>query len=249
MGAVIQEELVSIERAIPMRHVWAMPSANTFDIPPIRALVKSYLYRSKVSVDPFARNKRWATHTNDLNPETAADSHLQASDFLSELAHGIADLVVFDPPYSPHQTKECYAGFGHSMRYEDDARHGWSKTRKLLSLVLQKGGVAISCGWDSIGVLGRNGRIEQILIVCHGIGHNDTIVTVERKVESQQSDLFATGPSVDFSCRVCGVQCATAPDPPSRAICPAHCEDHDYEYVADRRGRYCKHCDEEEPRT
>lgn len=51
----------------------------------------------------------------------------------------------------------------------------------------------------------------------------------------------------DFSCRVCGVECATAPDPPARAVCPEHCEDHDYEYDAMQRGKFCVHCDQEEP--
>ena len=47
---------------------------------------------------------------------------------------------------------------------------------------------------------------------------------------------------IDFSCRVCGVQCDSAPDPPARAVCPEHCEDHDYEYQRSERGTYCNHC-------
>jgi hypothetical protein len=49
---------------------WAMPSHETFDIPPIAAFVQKYLRESQVSVDPFARNRRWATYTNDLDPNT-----------------------------------------------------------------------------------------------------------------------------------------------------------------------------------
>lgn len=52
---------------------------------------------------------------------------------------------------------------------------------------------------------------------------------------------------VDFSCRVCGVQCDGAPDPPARAVCPECCEDHDYRYERDLRGRYCHHCGQEAP--
>lgn len=52
---------------------------------------------------------------------------------------------------------------------------------------------------------------------------------------------------VDYSCRVCGVQCASAPDPPARAVCPEHCEDHDYAYERNLRGHYCQHCGEEAP--
>lgn len=52
----------------------------------------------------------------------------------------------------------------------------------------------------------------------------------------------------DFSCRVCGVQCDVAPDPPERAVCPAHCEDHDYEYVQGERRHCCKHCGQDRPK-
>lgn len=63
-----------------------MPNADTFSIPPIAGFVQKYLLKSTVSIDPFARNKRWATHTNDLNPETAAEHHMDAGDFLKLMA-------------------------------------------------------------------------------------------------------------------------------------------------------------------
>lgn len=87
MAAKLEQiEYTSVARAIPIRRVWAMPSKNTFDVPPMKALVKGCLYKSKISVDPFARNKRWATHTNDLNPDTAAEFHVDALEFLKTLA-------------------------------------------------------------------------------------------------------------------------------------------------------------------
>lgn len=67
-----------------MSRTWAMPTSDTFDCKPIGDFVRQYL--KGVSVDPFARNKRWATHTNDLNPETAAEYHMDAKDFLEMLA-------------------------------------------------------------------------------------------------------------------------------------------------------------------
>ncbi len=81
---------------------WAMPSHNTFDIGPIGDFVKKYLLQSTISVDPFARSKRWATYTNDLNEGTAAEYHMDAEEFCLMLQNkGIkADLVIFDPPYS-----------------------------------------------------------------------------------------------------------------------------------------------------
>lgn len=52
---------------------------------------------------------------------------------------------------------------------------------------------------------------------------------------------------IDFSCRVCGIICDSAPDPPLRAVCPEHCDDHDYVYDRDRRSKFCKHCDQQIP--
>lgn len=52
---------------------------------------------------------------------------------------------------------------------------------------------------------------------------------------------------IDFSCRVCGVQCDITPDPPARAVCPEHCEDHEYVYIAGERRHACNHCGQEPP--
>src|ERR1035437_7324677 len=102
------------------RH-WGMPSADTFDCEPIKGFVQKFLLASKISIDPFARNKRWATHTNDLNPETAAEFHLDAEAFLRQLAdrNVKAVLVIFDPPYAPRQIAECYANVGKTVTMQD----------------------------------------------------------------------------------------------------------------------------------
>lgn len=191
-AAIEQVEYVSIERAIPMRRVWAMPNPSTFDIPPIRLMVRSYLHKSLVSVDPFARNKRWATHTNDLNPETAAEHHMEAADFLGLLkTRGTkADLVLFDPPYSPAQIVECYQSVGLSVKHFA-AGVGWGSVRDAIDGLVTPNGIVITCGWNSVGMGVKRGyALEQILLVSHGREHNDTIVTVERKVESAQMHLL-----------------------------------------------------------
>ena len=74
-----------------------MPSADTTECLPIGDLVRRHL--RGVSVDPFSRNSALATHTNDLNPATAAQHHMQATDFLAMLARQgvVADVVIFDP--------------------------------------------------------------------------------------------------------------------------------------------------------
>lgn len=190
-----QVEYVSVERAISIRRVWAMPSPETFSIAPIRGLIRPYLRMSKVSVDPFARNKRWATWTNDLNPETNAEYHMEAADFLAMLKdrNVEADLVLFDPPYSPRQVKEVYESVGKHFGVTDQWNTGrWTKERKLIASLQPPGGITISCGWNSQGLGLQNGYEQvELLVVCHGGAHNDTIVTVERKVESAQAGLFS----------------------------------------------------------
>lgn len=179
---------VATKNRITMNRVWAMPSANTLTIKPIRELVKRYLYDSKVSVDPFARNCRWATYTNDLNPDTAAEYHLEAQEFLAMLLEkGIkADVGLFDPPYSPRQVEEVYAGIGRTVTQADtqmvDIRH---EARNQLAELVGVGGYVLSFGWNSAGIgVNRNFELREILLVCHGGWHNDTICTVERKLES-----------------------------------------------------------------
>lgn len=120
---------------IEFSRVWAMPSADTFDVPPIAGFVQKYLMKSKVSVDPFARNKRWATYTNDLNPNTAADNHLEALEFLTLMARQniVADLVIFDPPYSPRQVAECYSSIGRKTTQQDTQGKSWSDWKTEIS--------------------------------------------------------------------------------------------------------------------
>ena len=166
------------------KRVWAMPSANTFDCKPIGELVQHYLRQSTVSIDPFARNKRWATYTNDLNPNTLAEYHLDAKDFLELMLENKeeVDLVIFDPPYSASKLKECYESIGLEDWGSDTRTTGWTKERDLIHQLLIGGGIVVSCGWDSIGMgKGRGYTFLNGLLVCHGACHHDTIVTVEQK--------------------------------------------------------------------
>lgn len=172
-----------------IERVFAFPSADTFDVPPFGAMVKRYLQKSKISIDPFARNKRWATYTNDLNPETAAEYHMDSADFLEMLvAKGIkADLVIFDPPYSPRQIKECYDGIGIKMQTQDAWRtNGWKRERKAINNLVNIGGYVLSFGWHTNGMGDYYGfQMTELLIVCHGWGHNDTHCVVEQKQSHQ----------------------------------------------------------------
>ncbi len=169
--------------SIPMSRAWAMPSADTFMVPPITAFVQRW-WRSP-SVDPFARNSMRATYRNDLSPDTKAEFHLDAVDFLDLMAaRGVrAELIVFDPPYSPRQVAEVYQSIGQSATTTDTQTAAlYRRVRDGLDRLLVPGGIALSFGWNSAGFgRHRDYRIEELLLVSHGGAHNDTICLAERK--------------------------------------------------------------------
>jgi 23S rRNA G2069 N7-methylase RlmK/C1962 C5-methylase RlmI len=161
-----------------------MPNADTFTVQPIGEFVRRYLSQSKVSVDPFARNKRWATHTNDLNPSTQAEHHMDATAFLQMLAtNGVkADLVIFDPPYSPRQISECYKGVGREVGMKDTQSTFWSGVKDAIAPIVAPDGIVLSFCWNSNGMGKKHGfEIIEIMAVAHGGWHNDTICMAERK--------------------------------------------------------------------
>lgn len=170
---------------------WEMPNADTFSVFPIGRFVQKYLSKSTTSVDPFARNCEWATHRNDLNPDTKAPVHMDALDFLDSLRGKVgADLVLFDPPYSPRQVSECYASVGRAATMADTQSSFWTKLRDSIDHLVAPGGTVLSFGWNSNGMgIGRGYRIEEILIVAHGGAHNDTICMAETKVPDLLSGL------------------------------------------------------------
>ena len=167
-----------------------MPSADTFDVSPIGELVRKYL--AGVSVDPFARNKRWATYTNDLNPSTQAEFHMNAPEFLYMLAERKvkADVILFDPPYSPRQISECYQFVGIPVTTESTQNAAlYSSCRKQMRRLCKLGTKVLSFGWNSCG-MGEGFSLIEILLVCHGSAHNDTICTVE-VMDQEQLDLIS----------------------------------------------------------
>ena len=167
-----------------MRRAWAMPNADTFSVPPIREFVERWLEGCEVIVDPFARNSRFGTIRNDLNPDTDAEWHMDADEFCYMLARQDlqADAVIFDPPYSPRQMSEVDQKVG--SRGADSTQNArlYKAVRDGLNYLLKPGGIALSFGWNSAGFGERRGyeRLE-LLLVAHGGAHNDTICVAERK--------------------------------------------------------------------
>jgi hypothetical protein len=155
-------------------------------------MVERYLRGSVVSVDPFARDKRWATWTNDLNPAAAAEYHMDAREFLAMLVDKgvVADVILFDPPYSPRQVAEVYSSIGLEVTMQDTQTARLKKEcRALMRKLARRGTVVLSFGWNTVG-MGKGWEPLETMLVCHGGDHNDTICVAERLVEEQPEFAF-----------------------------------------------------------
>lgn len=163
-----------------IQRVWAMPSPNTFEIAPIKNLIKKYL--KGVSVDPFANSSKLATITNDLDEQYDTDYHMDALEFLKQFPDRSVDTVLYDPPYSPRQVSECYKKCKRTVNTKTTQASYWSAQKKEIARIVAVGGYVITCSWNSGGIGKKYGfEIEEILLVAHGGWHNDTIVVVEQK--------------------------------------------------------------------
>jgi len=164
--------------AIELSREWVMPSQWTFSMKPVQRCLEKYSV-GKGWVDPFAGLHSPAELTNDCEPNRNAVSTMDALEFLKTLPDLSANGVLFDPPYSVEQCLRCYTpkqgGTAGRAEY-------WAKCKDEISRVLIPGGISIAFGWDSTGM----GKVRkfytvEVILLCHGACHNDTIITVEKK--------------------------------------------------------------------
>lgn len=163
---------------------WCMPSKATFSIKPIREIVERVCKGKRKIVDPFANSSKYGTITNDLNPAFDTMYHMDALAFLRVLDDEVADVVLYDPPYSVAQAKICYDSFG-KEKLEINVANSlyWANCKKEVARILKKGGVVMCCGWNSNGIgKGLGMEMTEIHLIAHGGIHNDTIVTIEKKL-------------------------------------------------------------------
>lgn len=159
-----------------------MPNSKTFDIKPIRQLIGKYA--KGIIIDPFANTSKVATITNDLNIEYDTDYHMDALDFLKMFDDNSIDTVLYDPPYSPRQVSECYKALNKTVNMQTTQASYWSNQKKEIARIVKPDGICITCAWNSGGIGAKYGfEIQEILLVPHGGWHNDTIITVERKLK------------------------------------------------------------------
>ena len=162
-----------------INRVWSMPNKWTFQIKPIADLLARYVGDGKGWIDPFAGMFSPAEITNDVELDTATYK-LDALEFLITRPSISAEGILFDPPYSVEQ---CLRRYTPKFKGTAGRAEYWARCKDEIARILQSGGVTISFCWDSTGIgQGRGFEIIEILLVCHGRAHNDTICTVDRKI-------------------------------------------------------------------
>lgn len=107
--------------------------------------------------DPFSNNKTQRMQgtcltTNDLNPKFDATYDMEANDFGEKMYEEgfLFDLVLFDPPYSLRQLKDCYEGIGKELE-QWQSHNMWGRCKDALAKCVRPGGYVISLGWSTHG--------------------------------------------------------------------------------------------------
>lgn len=141
-------------------------------------LLQRYIEGGKGWLDPFAGQYSPVEITNDIEGR-GATFQMDALDFLKEQDDNSVKGVLFDPPYS---TEQCLRKYTPKHNGTAGRAEYWAKCKDEITRILMVGGITISFCWDSTGMGKNRGfKIIEILLVCHGACHNDTIVTVETK--------------------------------------------------------------------
>jgi len=169
--------------------VFSMPSIWTFEIKPIKKLLQEKVGNGTGWVDPFAGKSKIAEHRNDI--ETDQPYKMDALEFLKTFENNSVKGVLFDPPYSVEQ---CLRRYTPKQGGTAGRAEYWARCKDEIGRIIKLGGTVISFCWDSVGMGKKRGfRIEEIMLVCHGACHNDTIVTVDRKIQQRLSDVHLNG--------------------------------------------------------
>lgn len=165
-----------------IKREWAMPNKWTFKIKPIKELLNRYVGNGGGWVDPYSGRHSPAETKNDLIED--AEFNMDALDFLKTRGDSEFSGILLDPPYSLRQVSEHYKKAGVKITGWHTSAGYTSALKNEASRVLKTGGLCICFGWNSMGLgLNRGFKLCEILIIPHGGRHNDTIVTVERKVQ------------------------------------------------------------------
>ncbi len=140
-------------------------------------LVKMYVNPHSRIIDPFARNCTLAhPNTNDIDPNTKANWHMDALDFLNTAWGDMPfDVGILDPPFSARQDKEIY---GDTNLYTMPKK--LKKIEITLGNIIRTGGYVIKFGYNS-NFSHKAFELDHLVLVQYGGCINDMIISIHTK--------------------------------------------------------------------
>jgi hypothetical protein len=130
---------------IQFDRIFSMPNKNTFKMKPAKDFIYAYLGKTNRTYDPFCGASKIAVFRNDI-----ALTGIDSKDWLESIDDNSAELVLFDPPYTPRQLKECYNSMGVSLH--DTKPSVWKIWKNEIARITEPGGVVLSFGNNSMGI-------------------------------------------------------------------------------------------------
>jgi hypothetical protein len=186
-----------------MTHTITNISSEPFSNPHVRKIIDRIMNEVMYNTcgnatvcDPFARESFTNTLpnciTNDLNTAFNTDFNLEFKDFAEVLqgSHHTIDLLLFDPPYSLRQLKDCYDGIGKDLKLWQ-TQNMWKEGKDKLATIMPVGSYAISLGWTTSGFGKGRGFEKKEVHVFEQSAREDRysmLLTVERKVQHSLND-------------------------------------------------------------
>lgn len=166
-----------------------MPDPYTFKLACVRRLLREEMRGQWI--DPFAGLYSPAKLRNDADPAVEAEFHQDGLEWLCGLPSVSFDGCLFDPPYSLSQALRKYQPFQNGTAGRTEY---WAKCKDEIARIIRMGGKAICFAWNTTGIGETRGfKLQRTLDICHGVAHNDTLITVETKIidATAQRGLFA----------------------------------------------------------
>jgi hypothetical protein len=157
------------------------PSVYTFEMPKVKLWVESVCVGKTLNL--FARKILLDIdeYRVDIDRNANANKYCDAYEFISRWDGELFSTVLLDPPYNLRKSREKYGG-----RYIGS----FTKIKNYIPSIIKHGGKVVTFGYDTVGMSKKRGFTKtDILVVCHGGDHNDTLAVVERYV---QPHLFLT---------------------------------------------------------
>ena len=150
-----------------MSRQFVFPNKNPYKIPYVKKLFKKYVQGNTLDLFPYPYQQ---------------DALITISNYKTESL----DAITMDPPYSNSQLKKQYEDKGLAMINAN--RSYFTKLYVEIKRTMKPGGYLINLGWNSKRTSGF--EFQEIILLNHGTLHNDTIITVQRKMNNSILDFM-----------------------------------------------------------